>query len=377
MNKPRVLIIGPAYPNGGGVGVIDSILVTSDLNQDFEMLLLDTSRTKEGAGLESQFALINIVYYVRQFFKLCWILLTKRPVVLHQSVTDSLAFWKEISFILLGRIFGAKTIAHLHGPFFEKQLRNSSPFKKKLMIAALHVPHVIVALSQYWRELIFTYASPHLNVVVAANCVDRSIEAAMQRVEGRSTGGDVFNVLYLGWLCERKGLPDALQALPIVRRQAPQARFVFAGMVEAGPAEEKIRQLCKAAEKEGGAIFPGLVMEEEKIRLLVEASVLILPSYNENLPISIIEAMAMGLPVISTPVGGVPELIADGENGYLVSPGDTQALADRLIRLAQDPQLRRSMGKKNYLRASREFTPTRFAERFHDLYDDLLKKGHR
>jgi glycosyltransferase involved in cell wall biosynthesis len=100
--------------------------------------------------------------------------------------------------------------------------------------------------------------------------------------------------------------------------------------------------------------FPGWVGQGEVSRKLAAADVFVLPSYNENLPMSVLEALAHGVPVITTPVGAIPEAVTDGCEGYLVPPGNQEQLADRLARLIRDGELRRNMAteaRKTFVRA--------------------------
>jgi len=109
-----------------------------------------------------------------------------------------------------------------------------------------------------------------------------------------------------------------------------------------------------------------------KLDLLAQASIFILPSYQENLPVALLEAMAMGLPVVTTPVAGIPDMVEEGRNGFLVPPGDYAGLAERLVRLAHDPALRRSMGEANVAKVRQEYHPALFAKRIADVYRKLL-----
>lgn len=109
-----------------------------------------------------------------------------------------------------------------------------------------------------------------------------------------------------------------------------------------------------------------------KVKLLEKATIFILPSYHENLPVAILDAMAMGLPIVSTPVAGIPEIVEDGCNGFLVQPGDFQSLADRIVRLARDPELRMAMGQANVEKYCRQYHPKVFAARIEQLYYKVL-----
>src|SRR5690606_15420270 len=97
-----------------------------------------------------------------------------------------------------------------------------------------------------------------------------------------------------------------------------------------------------------------------------------LPSYNEALPMSILEAMAFGLPVVTTPVGGIPEAITDGREGLLVRPGDVPTLADKLCALLDDPALARTMGREGRKKAKEKYSVQRVIPAIESLY---LKLG--
>ncbi len=108
--------------------------------------------------------------------------------------------------------------------------------------------------------------------------------------------------------------------------------------------------------------------------LLAEADCFVLSSRSEGLPVSILEAMAAELPVVASAVGGVPELVEDGETGFLVPPGDPAALADALRRMLTDAELRRRLGAAGRARVEREFTLDAFLAAHLDLYDSLLRR---
>ena len=100
-------------------------------------------------------------------------------------------------------------------------------------------------------------------------------------------------------------------------------------------------------------MFPG----REKVRLLAEAAIYVLPSYNEGVPISILEAMSVGLPIVTTPVGGIPDVIRDGEEGFLVSPGSIDQLVGRIVELLSNENLRKHMGDAAQRRLRTDYSP--------------------
>ena len=132
-----------------------------------------------------------------------------------------------------------------------------------------------------------------------------------------------------------------------------------------------MRALGLAAQVE----FLGWVAGEAKQAQLAQADVFVLPSYNEGLPVSLLEAMAYGVPVISTRVGGIPELVRDGIDGFLIEPGDRAALEDRLRRLAEDARLRQTMGDAARADIARRFDVARMVADTHAVYEACLREA--
>ncbi len=273
--------------------------------------------------------------------------------------------------MLLARGLGVKVVAHIHGSKLDIQFRNSGWSYKQLMKLAFYLPTQIIVLSEYWQKLVAEEISPRLNTIIVPNCVDWSIAKAMDHSFAPEKKECL--VLFVGWLSMRKGILDALHAAELVHQQLPDAHFVFAGTLEPGLQMEEVKLACTNASSEGHSSFPGFVGGEGKISLFKKASIFTLPSYHENLPVSILEAMAMGLPVVATNIAGVPEMIEDGRNGFLIQPGDYRFLSEQIIRLANDPELRQTMGKANIAKVREFFHPRVFTLKISQLYESLIE----
>lgn len=145
-----------------------------------------------------------------------------------------------------------------------------------------------------------------------------------------------FLALYVGDLICEKGIFDLIKAWGEVHRRRPDSLLVFLGK---GPLAAVIRGETRGIHLSGPR-------PHEEVSLWMQASdVLVLPSYSEGLPTVVVEAMACGLPVVATNVGGTPEAVVHGETGFLVAPKDHRELASRILSVAQNPELRKSMGR--------------------------------
>ena len=134
---------------------------------------------------------------------------------------------------------------------------------------------------------------------------------------------------------------------------------------------EKVQQYIRDNKLDNVAEYIGWISGEEKTKLLNEVDVFVLPSYNEGLPISILEAMSYNLPIISTKVGGIPEILKNEYNGYLINPGDLIALENAISALINNPSKRKLQGKRSG-EIVKSFLPEQVIRQLDYLYKELL-----
>jgi glycosyltransferase involved in cell wall biosynthesis len=173
-------------------------------------------------------------------------------------------------------------------------------------------------------------------------------------------------VLLVGNDYERKGVDVLERAMPIVRRRFPACRAVAVGGAGRGPGDPDT----------GVQLLPN-AGKEELDRLYRQATVFALPSRAEAFGHAYVEAMAYRLPCIGTDTGGVPEVVADGRTGYIVAVGDHLALADRIIRLLEQPALREAMGEAGRREVEERFTWQRVVDRMLPCLEDAAARGAR
>ncbi|WID94961.1 glycosyltransferase family 4 protein [Bosea vestrisii] len=213
----------------------------------------------------------------------------------------------------------------------------------------------LVAPSRFYRDKLVEWGWDASRIAYIPNCIDTSQYAPA------SQEGDYL--VYAGRLAPEKGLATLVRAAALSGQ-----RLVLAGT---GPEETTLRHL--AWDLGADVAFTGHLDKLELKRLIGEALALVLPSeWYENAPISILEAYALGRPVIGTRIGGIPELVADGETGILVEPGNPAMLAEALATLASlSPSARAGLGAAGRAWVSREFSPAQYRERTTALYEAL------
>lgn len=374
-SRPRVLVIGPGPAQIGGVTTFIQILVSSPtIAEKYELIRLDTTRAPRHLGREGRFSLVNLRYFLCQTVQLISVGLRQRPCLMHLPVTSRLAFWKAAAYILIGRAMGIKVVAHLHGGMFDRYFRGSSKPVQRLIGWALSQADVVIALSKRWQRFLIEEVRQDLNVEVVRNTVDPVFaEASKQDRDGCDRCSN--EVLFVGGLGQRKGVFDILQAVPIVHAVHPDVVFIFAGGEAARGDRDEIDRCCDEARLDGAVHFLGPVTGPAKLQLFQRAALFILPSHGENLPYALLEALAVGLPVVTTPVGAIPEIIEDGNNGFLIQPGDYAALARCIIQLLEDEPLRQRMGLANRQLIRHFYLPDVAMSRFVAIYERLQGIG--
>jgi glycosyltransferase involved in cell wall biosynthesis len=275
------------------------------------------------------------------------LLARERRMLVHVHAEPGAGFWRDAAFMVAALAAHCPLVVQLHGQGFD-------PAVGSLLRHATAVGVSCDAVRLWLRSV-----ARNADVVVLpppAGVASAQPEAAKQNL-----------VLFLGRLEARKGVYDLLDAIASLRAKVPDVRLVCAGDGDrVGVARHAERLGIADAVK-----FTGWVGPSGKRALLENAAVLALPAYEAGLPVGLVEAMSAGLPVVASPVGGIPEAVVDGANGYLVAPGDRGGLERSLGRLLTDRALAARLGAAARESALRRFAPERALAPLEALYDSL------
>lgn len=354
----RVVMVGPAPRIYGGISVVAGAILDSDLPSLCRLTYL-AEGTRQGALAKLASALAALV-------RLVGLLARRQADLLHLHVGGGSSFYRHMGYLALGRLSGAPVLLHWHVPGAGEAQDAGLPggVQRRLARWAVNRAARVIVLSPAWADALTALAGrpdASQRMVVLPNPVDcdriRPPDDPAQRRP------DV--VLFLGDFSQRKGVRDLLAAAPAVLQRRPAARFVVAG----GPPPADVA--AQAAPLGDAVHFPGFVRGADKLRTLQEASLLALPSYAEGMPVAVLEAMAAGLPVVATPVGGVPDFFRDGVNGLLTPPGDVTALAAAIVRLLDDRAAAHIMGQHNRQQALEQFAVPHYARRLLEVYREV------
>jgi glycosyltransferase involved in cell wall biosynthesis len=303
-------------PHGpGGIAAIVRVYLAHGLFQRWPLTFID-SHVAGSATQKIRAFLSGLGAFLR-------LALRREVALLHLHVSAGASFWRKSSFALLAFAFHVPVIAHVHsGRFLEFHRRRSAPLRRFIRFV-LERSDRVIALSPIWSEKLRLIA-PGARLV----CVPNPVLAAAGRPRELANR----NVLFLGKIAPEKGVFDLLEALALVRARLPGTRLVLAG--EGDTSEARMR--ADALGLHDSVELPGWISGARKEQLLRDTSVFALPSYFECMPMSLLEAMAIGIPCVASDVGGIPDIVSDGVEAALTPPGDVTALAQALERLLVD-----------------------------------------
>lgn len=354
----------------GGIGTYCRTLLDSALADHVDLRFVQTSsqrRTLLASGHATAGNLLEALRDCGRFFRAC---LAHRPGIVHICTAPGLSFLKNGLFVILARLAGCRVLLHPHCGF--AKLYGGSRYWQWFCARIFRLSSAVLVLSREWVGL--ETILPGVRVHYLPNAIDiRPYDEIAARRSPK--GGRPVNLLYLGYLGTAKGTYDLLEAFRILDAGGSEVNLSLVG--------DFLSDLDRATLSEmiAGSAGPGKtwtlvppVVGEVKLACFERADIFVFPSHNEGMPMAILEAMASGLPVAATAVGGIPDLILDGRNGFLTPSLAPQDLARSIERLCKDPVLRKDIGSQNRL-ASQNHDIGRYARKLLGIYAQVLTPG--
>lgn len=297
-------------------------------------------------------------------------LILNKPELVHIHSSFGPSFYRKLPFIYMASWAKVPVINHIHGADFEAFYRGASEKKKRLVKRVYNKCHTLIALSEEWKDRLSEIV-PADKITVIENYSVLKQEAAAEKMNRPSN----HTVLFLGELGKRKGCYDIPDIILETAKQVPDVRFVLAG---AGSKEDEmaIRKMLQKKNVANHVIFPGWIRGDERERWLNDADLFLLPSYNEGMPMSILDAMGYGLPIISTNVGGIPKIVHDGENGICCNPGDINTMTEGIIELLTDDQKRYEASKASIDFVRKSYSLESHIEKLETLYEEVIQSAN-
>ena len=270
------------------------------------------------------------------------------------------SFWRMFFVSLAIRLRGKKYAPHIHGSVFDQFCTNASFFGKKAIRSYFRHASKIIILSSEMEAFLRSF-DPKLNNFATVPNPGENI--ASQAVD-LSQHSEPVKVVFSGRFGDRKGVLDLVKAFDAAVFEVPVELYLF------GDGEvERVKAAVAQSKKKDLIHVSGWLQHDEYIKRLPEFDLLVLPSYAERFSMSLVEALGMGLPVISTFVGGTAEVVEDGVCGLLCNPGDIQAIARALEKIVNNKELRMQMGLAGWNRARSNFSPDVVLNKLERVYE--------
>lgn len=327
----RVFVATPLGLNGrGGIDrlndmIFDAIDAQPQLRIRVRRLVTRGQRGLFAAQFVFAFALV----------RLCIVALRGQVDLLHIHLSDKGSCYRKTVLGAISRLLRIPYVVHLHGAVFNEFWAEAPPHLARAICRLFDGSKHIIVLGRHWADVVCKRVPSAIDKMsVMPNATPQSLLAQIPSSDHRA------RISFIGELGDRKGTPQLIEALTrLVDRPNWSATIAGNGKVAESLAEVQRRRIADRVS------IPGWLDSEGVNNLLCRTDILVLPSFAENLPMVILEAFAHGVPVVSTPVGAISEVVEPDRNGLLVPAGDVPALVNALDRLIANPEFRDLLGE--------------------------------
>lgn len=353
-NARICFVLTPHGAFGGGMGRVKDYILQSggDRLGRIRFVSLDTHG---GHG-----AARSIIVSLKAIMRIWADAFAGRVALVHVNMGDSGSVARKGMIVLMSRLVGLPVVLHLHATKLERDYARANPLLRWLIALPFRRATCCIVLGKIWRDWLVNSVgveSDRVEVVYNGVPVDPA-PLANRSAAGRR------RILFLGNLLERKGISDLLHALASL----PPGTADWTASIAGGGDVARYQDLARELGIADRTSFLGWVDQPTSRTLLVESDVLVLPSYDEGMPLVVLEALGMGTPVICTPVGAIPEVLEDQRTSLFVAPGDRDELAVKLRLVLDDPDLRRRLSHNGAELFQRLFTLDVFLNKIFDIY---------
>lgn len=351
MNTDKILVVGPNYKDHkGGIGAVIALY-------KHHMPGLQVMASYDG----NRSGMVNALLFPLVVLKfIAKIISNKNIELIHIHGASNGSFYRKYILFTCSRILGKKTIYHIHGGGFHDFYNRSGKRVQKAISSFMARTDCVVCLSASWQAMYEqTFKVKRLNVL--PNFVD------IPHTKGQQKEKVIF--LFLGKIMVAKGIYDLLEVAKNLKQHYPGRFELWIG----GNGEtQKLSQVITGDNIGDCVKFLGWIDREQKEKVLAEADIYVLPSYAEAMPVSILEAMAGAMPVIASRAGGIPEVVADGNSGYLINAGDQAALYNCMAAFLNNRNLITAMGQQSLNIIREKFETSVVLKQLNTIYDQLL-----
>lgn len=339
----KVLFVGPHKNTKGGMSAVMKVYADNFLPNHY---MASNSPRGTVAGLVNCMLLMLYLPLARMAGR----------KILHVNYASGKSWHRKKVILLFARLLGFKTVMHCHCNLVRlSELHGVESVSRVLQTANLNI--VLGCVNH-------DYAKSELHLT---NChtLNNPLEIDLSSHVPKSTKP---TFLFMGILDRKKGIFELIEAADILKNKGKDFQIFVCG---SGMEEVHLKEIVADVGLNDCIYFPGWISGEKKTEMFTRSHVFVLPSYTEGMPMSIIESKGYGLPVISTTVGSIPQMVNEGETGFLVAPADAKALAEAMQRYIDNPELLK-LHSRNSLASAEEYNVDNIRKKLEKLYESIL-----
>ena len=342
----KVLIVATSHKTRGG---ITSVVKAHQQGKHWKQFHCRWIETHIDKGIFHK-----LLYLTKSFISYLFLLPNYNIIHIHTSEPTSAI--RKCPFMWWAKLWKKKVIIHFHAFSPNTTIRGKW---QKVYQYLFDKADLVIVLSNMWRN--YVNETFHLGdkVQVVYNPCTTTID--------NKTYQKKKQILYAGTINARKGYADMIKAFALIAKEHPDWQIVFAGNGEV----EQGKALAKELGITTQTVFLGWVNGGAKDKAFKESTIFCLPSYAEGFPMAVLDAWAYGLPVITTPVGGIPDIAKDSENLLLFNPGDIKMLAHQIERMITDSTLKENISKESIKLAQTTFNIDTINRQIGEIYEKL------
>ena len=343
MRRRKVMMVGSAEKSNGGVASAIKVIKKMSCWKEFSCFWL-------GTQIQGKY-LLKLKYcisaYIKSIFKI-W----RYDIIHFHTVPDKICLIIQLPIYLLALLGKKKIIMHIHmGNQLAEHTNNS------LFIWCLKHSNLIILLAKIW-EYKFKEWYPNISTPVT------TLYNAYEPVEAIPYKYRVKTILLAANLNENKGYSILLKAFKRIHNNFPNWKVIILGDGEI----EKAKKMAQKLDIQDKVIFTGYLKGKEKIKYFQKASIYCMSSFQEGFPMVVLEAWGYGIPLVTTPVGGLPDVIEENKNACVFNFGDDIMLAQKLQSLISDPLLRETMSIYSIKYVNEYFSIAKINEQLRNIY---------
>lgn len=361
----KILVVGQTPPPFGGQAMMIDYLLTSDYQRlKLYHVRMHFSHEMNDMG---KFQFRKILHLLHIIFKIYYYRIFKQVKYLYYPPSGpTSAVFRDIAILLPTRFLFKKTIFHFHASGLSEHLINLKGIKLYAFKKSFYYPDVCIHLSESCPkegDSIFTKE----NVIVPNGVPDLKSGISFY------PKSEKFNILFIGLLETTKGELDLLKAIHLLKKEGYNVSLTIAGQFKRTKYKTRFFELVKSYSLEKEVIYKGIVQGEEKIKIYQQANCFCFPSYfhSESFPLVLIESMQFSLPIIASRWRGIPDLIEDGVNGFLIDIKSPEQIVDKVKILIDNPALLSSLGKTGRQIYENNYTINEYRKRMEKVFNIL------